>query len=189
MTDLAGVGVALFVALAAIATPVRGQTGVLLGLGSTFPVGTVTASGPFAQANTGWQATLGIDRAIGSSGLAVGARAFYGANGYEGPGEQDSSLLGVTAVGIWALAEGIVSPHLWSEAGFLSHKYSADSGGLLGGAEESSEEAFLVAGGLGAGIPIGSAELLFLGGYSRALGVFDDLSYFVLTAVTRLAIG
>lgn len=180
--------VALVLLLAATA-PLSGQTHVRLGLGSTFPVGTLTDSGPFTEANVGWQATVGLHRTVGSSGLAFGARAFYGKNGYEGPGEQDSSLLGITALGTWTLTDGVVAPLLWSEAGFLSHRYSADSGGLLGGSVESNDEAFVVGGGLGAGIPIGSLDLTLLGGYSHAFGVFDDVRYFVLTAAVDLLIG
>jgi hypothetical protein len=183
---------ALAVALLVMAgtrAPVRAQTSVLLGFGPTIPVGSLTDSGPFSGANTGWQGTIGLRRTVGSSGLALGARAFYGANGYEGPDGQDSSLFGLAAVATWAVARGPVSPLLWSEAGFLSHKHSADSGGLLGGAVDSSEEAFVLTGGLGIGVPIGAIELLLLGGYSHAFGVFDDITYFSLMAAMSFAIG
>lgn len=117
--------------------------------------------GPFSGANAGWQATIGLHRTVGSSGPDFGARVFYGGNGYEGPG----SLSRATALGSWTLfTESAVSPLLWSEDGFISHKYSADSGGPLGGGVASDGEAFVVAGGLGARIPIGSSELLLLNG-------------------------
>lgn len=188
MTRSTAVVATALVALLATAPGVRAQTSVFLGLGSTFPLGTLTSSGPFAGANVGWQGTIGVRHFLGSSPFALGARVFYGGNGYEGPQNEDSKLRGVTALATWALAEGPVSPFVWSEAGFLSHKYSAASGGLLGGPTESSEEAFLLAGGLGVGAPLGAAEGLVLGGYAHGLGVFDDIRYFVLTAAIGLPI-
>ena len=160
-----------------------------VGLGATFPVGTPTASGPFSGANAGWQATIGLHRTVGSSGPDFGARVFYGGNGYEGPGEQDSSLSGATAFGSWTLfTESAVSPLLWSEDGFISHKYSADSGGPLGGGVVSDGEAFVVARGLGAHIPIGSSDLLLLNGYSHGFGAVEDVRYFILTAAAALTL-
>ena len=52
----------------------------------------------FAGANAGWQGTIGLLRNVGTSGIALGARGFYGRNGYEGPGEAESSLGGRIAL-------------------------------------------------------------------------------------------
>jgi hypothetical protein len=155
-------------------------------VGAVFPVGTLTDSGPFSGANTGWQGAVGLLRTVGTSGIALGARGFYGRNGYEGPGEAESSLGGLAALGTWTLSEGLLSPLLWLEAGYFSHNYSSDSGGLLGGSTESSEQAVVFAGGVGAGVPVGGADVLVLGGYSHGVSVFDSIRYFVLTAALSL---
>ena len=180
---------AVALVLLSLAVPrVHAQTSILVGVGSTFPVGTLTSSGPFAGANAGWQGTIGLRRAIGTSGIAIGGRGFYGGNGYEGPGESESTLSGLAALGTWTLAQGPLSPLLWVEAGYFAHNYSSDSGGLLGGSTESSEQAVLLAGGLGASVPVGAAEILVLGGYSHAVSVFDSIRYFILTAALSLSL-
>lgn len=180
--------VALLLILAA-AAPLSGQTRVLVGFGSTFPVGAFGDGSPFGGANAGWQGTIGLHHTVGSSGLGLGARAYYGENGYEGPYEEDSSLSGVTALSTFTLADRSVSPLLWSEAGAVFHKYSADTGGgLPGGIRKSDESAFVIAGGVGARMPIRSSELLLLGGFSKGFGDFDDVGWFILAAAIGFAL-
>lgn len=186
MTRLAtGIAVTL-VLLLTIAPGAHGQISVLLGAGSVFPIGTLTDSGPFARASAGWQGTIGLLRTVGTSGIAVGARGFYGRNGYEGPGEAESSLAGLAALGTWTLAEGPLTPLLWLEAGYFSHNYSSDSGGLLGGSTQSSGQAVGLAGGVGVGVPVGGADILVLGGYSHGISVFDTVRYLVLSTALSL---
>jgi hypothetical protein len=116
----------------------RGQTSVFVGLGSTVPVGTLTDSGPFTGANAGWQGTIGVRRLIGESGLALGARIFYGKNGYDAPDDPRSKLGGIAASATWILAQGAVSPFLWTEAGFLTHRYSSAFGPVVQADEEAA---------------------------------------------------
>lgn len=169
--------------------PLNGQTHILLELGSTFPVGSLTDSGSFSGANTGWQGAIGVQWPLGSSGIDLGARAYYGANGHEGPDQGESSLKGIAALATWTLTDGPVRPLVWSQAGLLLHEYSADSGGLLGGGVDSKEEALSFAGGVGLGVPAGWAELQLLTGYTHAFGVFADIRYFSLSVATSLSVG
>lgn len=169
-------------------SPVDAQIEFFAGAGATFPLGTISSDGPFAGADSGWQGMFGMRGSVGSSGVQIGGRVFYGRNGYEGARDARSSLGGVTAMGMWFPTEGSVAPLLWAEAGLITHNYRSDTGGLAGGGTASRDNASVLAGGVGLEVGAGPLDVLVLGGYSRAFGIFEEIQHFTLSTALSVPV-
>lgn len=161
------------------------QSSVFMGGGATFPVGGIGSRGAFAGANTGWQATAGVQLGIGRSGLSLGPRVYYGSNGHETPG-YGSNLFGGAALLNFRFGGPLsVSPFLWGELGVLSHGFESESDA---GSDVRSTAA-VAAGGAGVDVPLGGFSAFVAAGYNSHLGGDFDLTYLALYAGLGIPLG
>ena len=185
-------GAALTAAFAALSLPGVGaaQVSVLLGGGASLPLGTFADFNGDAAgengANPGWMATAGLSIPLGSRGLAVGARGFFGRNNHDAPDGDKTSLYGGTALGALSLGdpEGI-SPFVYGEVGLLARAYASDS---FPGLDETISSLALGA-GAGVAFPVGRIRGFIAGGYMQALGDGEETKSAGAVAGVQLPIG
>ena len=176
-----------FVIALALSSPAHSsaQTSIFVGGAATFPVGSLTSSGPFVGANTGWQGTVGAQFAIGESGLTLGPRVYYGSNKYETGGDK-SNLFGGTALLNYGFGDPLsVNPFLWGEVGVLSYAFKSDSDPSA----EATSTAGTVAGGAGIGFPLGGVSGFVAAGYNSHLGGDVETTFFGVFAGLSFAVG
>lgn len=178
MKRLFGAGLTLAFALC---TPYGADAqSVFVAAGATIPTGDY---GDYAK--TGWGASVGALLPVGTAGVALGARGFYGSNNHDVDGEK-TNLFGGMAMVNYSFQTGTqLTPFVSGQFGFMSHQFKTDDPNLEEGTESGA--AFALGGGLG--FPLGGVQGFVAAAYQQGLGDIDTTKFIGVVAGVSIPLG
>jgi len=158
----------LAAAILALSAPAdaSAQGAVFIAAGGTLPTADFKDFGAGDGANVGWMASAGVQVPVGSAGLSVGARGFYGSNNHDADGDK-TNLYGGSGLATFQFGEAdAVSPFVYGEFGYQAHAFKSDSAPSF----DDTEWNPFVGGGAGIGFPAGGVRVFAVAGYSQGFG-------------------
>jgi hypothetical protein len=155
---------------------------IFVGAGITVPTGDFKDFGDGDGAKTGVMATGGVIFPISEEGLSFFGEGYFGVNKHDYEGDK-TNLYGLMGGLEYDFSpQGAAGLYAYGEAGFMVHSYKSDTFTD----EEGSDTGLAFGGGVGYGIPIGSATGWaegkymfgkFDGGNTTFFGIFAGIAF------------